>query len=210
MPPSNDWAWEPMTHRLEAVLAAIDAANEADPGREWDENGVERAAAWLYGRRMTAELHRVFGADVAEVLQIAARGQHIERWALERSTYPPGRLGYLNWRRDQARAHGQRLGAIMADAGYREGDCHRVGVLLRKEGLKRDAEVQMLEDTICMVFLTWYFPGFAAKHPEDKVQDIVGKTARKMSQDARARVLKEFDLPAPLAERIRAAESLAL
>ncbi len=67
------------------------------------------------------------------------------------------------------------------------------------------AEVQMLEDTICMVFLKWYFADFAQKHPTDKVVSIVAKTSRKMSQSARHRVLKEFDLPDDLASAMKAA-----
>ena len=93
----------------------------------------------------------------------------------------------------------------MAEAGYDPADCDRVGVLLRKEGLKRDADVQMLEDVICFVFLRWYFADFAAKHDAAQVLDIVQKTARKMSDPARARALGEFALPPSLAEAIRLA-----
>ena len=78
-------------------------------------------------------------------------------------------------------------------------DCERVGKLLRKEGLKRDAEVQMLEDVICLVFLRWYFAGFADGRDPDQIFNIVAKTARKMSAEGRARVAEEFDLPAELA-----------
>ncbi|WP_424926526.1 DUF4202 domain-containing protein [Amaricoccus tamworthensis] len=194
-----------MAGDLEQVLAAVDEANAADPTLEDDGEGSEMPAALLYGRRMSSELARLFGDDVSDVLKIASRGQHIERWKIARTSYPEGRAGYLKWRRDQGRIHGEKLGALMADAGYSEEECERVGVLLRKEGIKRDDEVQMLEDTICMVFLKWYFPAFAAKHEMEKVLDIVGKTARKMSQDMRDRVLREFDLPAPLAERVTAA-----
>jgi hypothetical protein len=185
-----------MTSPLEQVLAAIDAANAKSPTVERDGDGIDHPTEQLYGQRMSTELARLFGADVSDVLKIAARGQHIERWSSKRAEYPEGRTGYLTWRRDLGRFHGERLGALMAQAGYGDDDCARVGVLLRKEGLKRDAEVQMLEDTICMVFLRHYFPAFAAKHPPEKVEDIVIKTARKMSADCRARVMAEFDLPA--------------
>lgn len=195
-----------MSSKLDTALAMIDAANSADPTLEAGPDGTDRPAALLYGQRMTTELHRLFGTDVPDVLQIAARGQHIERWMVKRTEYPEGRAGYLTWRRDQGRRHGERLAGIMADAGYDATDCERVGVLLRKEGLKRDAVVQMLEDTICMVFMTWYLPGFAAKHPEEKVIDIVGKTARKMSDDMRARALAEFELSDALAGCLRMAE----
>lgn len=191
--------------RLESVLSAIDLANSKDPSTAPDSDQTERPAALLYGQRMSAELARLFGAEVSDVLKIAARGQHIERWLVKRSTYPDGRAGYLKWRRDQGRAHGQRLAGLMDDAGYDPESCARVGILLRKEGLKRDHEVQQLEDVICFVFLTWYFADFAAKHPEHKVLDIVAKTARKMSDAARARALAEFDLPPELVGAVKGA-----
>lgn len=179
--------------RLAAVLSAIDAANAADPTRE---DGVP--SALLYGQRMSAEMDRLF-PEASEPLRIAARGQHIERWVLARGDYPEGRVGYLTWRRDLARHHAERVGAIMASAGYGEEEIAAAGRMLRKEGLKRDAEVQALEDVICFVFLKWYFAPFAAKHEPEKVADIVAKTARKMSAEARQRVLDEFDLPQELA-----------
>jgi hypothetical protein len=74
-----------------------------------------------------------------------------------------------------------------------------MGRMVRKQGIKRDPLVQALEDVICFTFITWYFAPFAAKHTPEKVQDIVEKTARKMSDAARAKVLVEFDLPENLA-----------
>ena len=71
--------------------------------------------------------------------------------------------------------------------------------MLRNEGIKRNDQVQALEDVICFVFVKWYFAPFAAKHSPEKVLDIVAKTARKMSPEARTRALSEFDLPADLA-----------
>ncbi|MCA0872493.1 DUF4202 domain-containing protein [Seohaeicola saemankumensis] len=179
--------------RLTETLAAIDAANAADPRRDEDQ-----PEAQLYGQRMSAELERLF-PDASEPLQLAARGQHIERWVLARAEYPEGRAGYLKWRRDLAGHHAERVGGLMADAGYGSDEIAAAQKMLRKEGIKRDADVQRLEDVICFVFLKWYFAPFAAKHAPEKVLDIVQKTARKMSVEARARVLDEFDLPADLA-----------
>lgn len=187
-----------MSH-LEAALAAIDAANAADPTLE---DG--RPAALLYGERMSAELARLF-PDASDVLQIAARGQHVERWLLPRSDYPDGKAGYLDWRREQGRRHAERVARIMADAGYAPEAQARVGVLLRKEGIKRDAEVQALEDVICFVFLRFYFAGFATKHADEDIPGIVAKTARKMSAAGRARVLAEFDLPPGLVAAVEGA-----
>ena len=98
--------------RLSEVLAAIDAANAADPEREGG-----RPAALVYGERMSEELARL-SPGASEHLRIAARGQHVERWKLARSEYPEGRQGYLDWRREQGRRHGARVAGMMAEAGY--------------------------------------------------------------------------------------------
>lgn len=179
--------------RLDAALKLIDAANAADPNLENDQ-----PAALLYGLRMTEEAGRLF-PDASDILRIAARGQHVERWQLKRATFPEGKEGYYAWRREQGRRHAARVADIMAEAGYSVDDQARVGVLLRKEGIKRDAEVQALEDIICFVFIRWYFADFAAKRSAEDIQVIVEKTARKMSAEARARVLAEFALPENLA-----------
>ena len=192
-------------HKLSTVLTAIDAANAKDPKLDPDGDGNNVPEALLYGQRMSAELERLFGEDVSDVLKIACRGQHIERWKLKRADYPQGRTGYLTWRRDQGRAHGVRLAGLMKDAGYDDHSCDRVGVLLRKEGLKRDPEVQMLEDTICTVCLKFFFAAFSQKRPFEKVIDIVAKTSRKLSEGARNRVLLEFDLPEALENAVRSA-----
>ena len=190
-----------MSARLDAVLAAIDRLNAEDPSREADGDGGTASAALLYGRRMTSELARLC-PDASEHLQIAARGQHIERWKMPRDTYPEGRAGYLAWRKAQAAFHGDRVAGLMADAGYDETDRQRVAGMLRKEGIKRDPEVQMLEDVICFVFLRWYFADFADGRDADQLFGIVAKTARKMSADGRARVAREFDLPQELAQAL--------
>ncbi len=91
----------------------------------------------------------------------------------------------------------------MADAGYDAESIEETEKMLRKEGIKRNELVQSLEDVICFVFLKWYFAPFAAKHAEDKVQRIVEKTARKMSEAGRVRVLQEFELPETLAAAFR-------
>ena len=179
--------------RLTEALVAIDTANAADPTLE---DG--RPAALLYGERMTEELKRLF-PEASELLQIAARGQHIERWLLPRKSYPEGKAGYYAWRREQGRRHAERVAAIMAGAGYPQEDQDRIGILLRKEGIKKDAEVQALEDVICFSFIRWYLAPFAQTRDEEQLAVIVRKTARKMSDQARARAMEEFDMPDALA-----------
>ena len=116
-------------------VAAIDAANAADPHHEADGRPVEL----VYGERMSAELARL-APDASEALRIAARGQHVERWKLPREDYPEGRTGYLAWRTEQARRHAARVDGMMAEAGYDTEERARVTTLLRKEGIKRNSD----------------------------------------------------------------------
>lgn len=173
-------------------MAAIDAANAADPTTIEVGGGLEPAAL-VYGRRMSATLARM-APHASEPLRVAARGQHIERWHLPRQSYPEGRAGYLKWRKDAKDLHAQRLGQIMADAGYDPRDIARVGALVRKERLKLDAEAQLLEDVACLVFLEHYLAAFMAKTEPAKLPGILAKTWRKMSELGHAQALK-LELP---------------
>ena len=184
----------------QTVFAAIDAANAADPRRE-DGEPVEL----LYGRRMTAEQERLF-PDASDALAIACRGQHVERWLLPRGDFPEGREGYLTWRREQGRRHADRVMELMRGAGCDDADIDAAGRMLRKEGIKRDPQVQALEDVACFTFLRHYLGDFATTQDPDALIRIVAKTARKMSPEARARALAEFPMPDVLAEAVRQAE----
>ncbi len=168
-----------MTVRLDLVIATIDAVNAKDPTVIADA-GERLPRALLYGRRMSAVLD-TFMPEAPQVLLIAARAQHIERWVIPRATYPDGRMGYLKWRKDLQQHHAKRCGELMRGAGYGDDDIEKVGALLRKERLKYDVLTQTLEDVICLVFLQYEAPEFIALHADDKVRDILAKTARKMS-----------------------------
>jgi hypothetical protein len=165
--------------RLARVIAEIDAVNARDP-RMIDIGGRQEPAELLYGKRITATLQRMV-AEPSAHLRIAIRGQHIERWTIPRSSYAAGRAGYLSWRRHQRDHQARRLGEIMAEAGYEPDAIARVGTLIRKENMKRDAEVQTFEDIICVTFLEHYLPDFSAKTDEDKLAGILAKTWRRMS-----------------------------
>ena len=96
--------------RRAAVLAAIDAANAADPHLDADGRPVEL----VYGERMSAELARL-APDASDHLVIAARGQHVERWKLPREDYPEGRAGYLAWRLREGATLEQALEGCLTD-----------------------------------------------------------------------------------------------
>ena len=181
--------------RFAAAIAAFDEANGEDP------NLVEHAGEavpkeLLYARRMTAWLERL-GPDASEPLRLAARAQHIRRWTIPRDTYPPGRDGYRRRRIDLAKFHARTAREILAAVGYDEATMARVESLLRKQRLKLDPEVQMLEDVICLVFLEFYFADFATQHDEAKLIGILRKTWAKMSPRGHEAALA-LGLPAPL------------
>jgi len=180
-----------MSDRLQCALGAIDAANARDPTVE-----AGAPAELVYGQRMSEAL-AAFAPGASEALQIAVRGQHLERWLTPRRDYPDGKAGYIAWRNAAKRRHAERVAEMMASCGYDEGRIARAGALVRKEQLRRDAEAQSLEDVACLVFLRHYAANFAAKHPDEKVLDILVKTQRKMSPRGRAAAL-DFGLPSPV------------
>lgn len=189
--------------RLQATLDAFDKANLMDPNTEML-NGKPVAKEWIYGQRMSTQL-KTFCPQASEALQLAARSQHICRWKIPRSDYPMDRSGYKKWRLDLAQMHGDIAGEIMSAEGYDETIIARVKDLLLKRSLKRDEEVQALEDVICLVFLEFYLEDFASKHDETKLVDIIRKTWNKMSSNGHEAALK-----LPLKETMLALVSKAL
>lgn len=165
--------------QLIEAIARFDAVNAEDPNRETID-GVQRPRELVYAERMSAWLGRLVG-DASEVVRLAVRAQHIRRWTIARESYPMDRAGYHKWRTDLGRFHAETAGEILRQVGYGEETIARVQSLLRKERLKADPEVQLLEDVACLVFLDHYFADFARKHDAEKLTDIVRKTWRKMS-----------------------------
>ena len=175
-------------NQFEQTLAAFDAANAQDPNLE-SVTGNQIAKELIYGQRMTAQLQK-FLPNASEELQLAARSQHICRWKIPRSDYPMDRQGYKKWRLDLAVFHGETAGEILTINGYSDATIQRVKDLLLKRSLKRDDEVQALEDVVCLVFLEFYLEDFAAKHDEEKLIDIIQKTWNKMSTTGHDAALK--------------------
>ncbi len=165
--------------RLEDALRRIDEANAKDPNAESFE-GKDYPKALLYSMRMTKWLEAV-APEASEALRLAVRSQHICRWEVPRSDYPPGRRGYHRWRTYLYAYHGERAAGILREAGYGEETIARVRMLLKKQGLKSDPETQTLEDVACLVFLENYLWDFSRLHEEAKIVDILRKTWAKMS-----------------------------
>lgn len=169
--------------RFAGALAAIDAIHAGDPAREGG-----RPKELLRAERMSACLARL-APQASESLRLAVRCQHLKRWAIPRASFPEGKVGYLSWRKQESLAHAALAGELLASAGYGPEEIARVQSLVKKERIKHDAEAQLLEDVTCLVFLEHEFAAFAARHPEEKVIDIVKKTWPKMSEAGHAAAL---------------------
>jgi Domain of unknown function (DUF4202) len=188
--------------RFNSAIRRFDAANAEDPQKEVVD-GVSYPKELLYAQRMTAWLER-FAPEASEPLRLAARCQHIRRWVIPRSHYAMDRRGYLQWRTTLAKFHAETAAEILREVGYEEAIIRRVQSLLRKEGLKRDPEVQCLEDVICLVFLESYCADFARHQDAAKMLPIIRKTWEKMSPRGRE-VACTLNLPPEVQRLIEAA-----
>ena len=192
----------------EKAVALIDAANGSDPNHETDIDGKVWPKELLYSQRMT-DMQQRYAPDADDVMKLAIRAQHIERWKSPRSDYPEGRQGYLKWRTDLYKFHADTTGRLMAEAGYHEDDIERMKMAVGKRKLKVNPDTQLLEDVIDLVFIEHYMLAFAAKHPEydeEKWADIIRKTWKKMSERGQQFALSgSITLPEPLAPLIQKA-----
>jgi hypothetical protein len=59
-----------------------------------------------------------------------------------------------------------------------------------KKNFPADAEVRVLEDALCLVFLEFQFGELAARSEEDKIVNAVRKSWEKMTEAGRAEALK--------------------
>ena len=185
----------PIKTRFEAALEAIDLANASDP-RTIEVAGQRRPYEIVYAERMTARLAAMY-PEASEILQLAARAQHLRRFDIARSNYMEGRSGYHDWRRACREHHAKLLGEILLAKGYGHDEVAHAGMLIRKEQLKKHRESQALENVVDVVFVEHYFESFLAKYSafdEAKMIDIVAKTLRKMSPKGHAAALG-LDLP---------------
>lgn len=169
-------------------LEKIDEVNAKDPNLELVD-GKQVAKELIYGQRMTELLMNYVENPSAE-LQIAARGQHIERWYIPRSDYPMDRKGYLKWRTMLKIHHGKLLAEMMEHDGYSQESIDKVVDLVNKKKLKTDLDSKLLEDVICLVFMKFYLEDFAAKHEDDKLINIIQKTWSKMTEKGHEEALK--------------------
>ena len=180
----------------------IDEAHARDPARAAD----GRPAELVYADRLEAWVIRLV-ADASPLLRLAARCQHLERFTVPRDSFPPGKVGYLTWRRSLYRQQAEKARQILLAAGFPAAEAAEAAAWVAKEGLKTNPGTQALEDAACLVFLENEIGAFAAQHadyPRDKFIDILRKTWRKMSPSAKAFALG-LDLPPPIAALVQEA-----
>jgi hypothetical protein len=189
--------------RLQAALAAIDAANADDPHRI-EVRGELRPKEQAHAELMT-EWVRALDPEADEAQLLAARAHHLRRWALPRSSHPEGRAGYLRWRTALRKQHSAEVAAILVGVGYEPALVERVQAIVEKRGLGTDPAVQVHEDALCLVFLETQLAETVDRLGPDKVTDVVRKTAAKMSSAALARVA---DLPLRPEDRALIARAL--
>lgn len=173
---------------IEKIIAKIDAINAEDPNTVLY-FGEECPKELVYGQRMTDMLHE-YDSSPSLAMQIAARGQHIQRWAIPRSDYPMDRKGYLKWRTELKLMHGEMLAELLDEEGVDQSTIDKIKDLVTKKRLKTDTETQQLEDVVCLVFLKYYFEEFAAEHEDEKIISIVQKTWGKMTEKGHEMALK--------------------
>ena len=165
-----------LSSRFHAAVAAIDAANAADP-TQVEVRGKTVALALIHGRLASQWIEELVG-DPDETLMIAARAHHLRRWELSRDSYPVGRAGYLRWRRDQKARHARDVAEILEPCGYEPAEIEQVQRLIRREAIDGSQDI---EDAACLVFIETQLASIAERMDHDLLIDVIRKSAQKMS-----------------------------
>lgn len=168
--------------RLRRALAAIDAANADDPNT-LRVRGVSRPKEQAHAE-LASDWVEKLAPGASDALRLAARAHHVRRWTIPRSDYPEGRAGYHRWRNALQAVHAATARDILEREGFEPETVERVEALIRKRGLGRDPEVQVLEDALCLVFVETQLADLASRLDPEKLEDVVRKTLRKMSPEA--------------------------
>ncbi len=169
--------------KLEKAFELFDAFNKQDPGTiTWE--GIAYPAEYFYAVQLHNWVLKLAPA-AGEMLLLASRSQHIGRWKVPRNSYPEGKSAYLRWRTDLAKYHAETTGEFMLQAGYSVEEVKAVQQIIRKEQLRLNPEVQVIENALCLVFLQFQYEDFIAKHDDKKVITIIKKSWAKMTEPGR-------------------------
>ena len=174
-------------HRLRRTIEAFEAANSEDPRRDTVE-GKSLPHELIDARRLAGWTLKL-KPDASVVLRLASYCQHIRRWEIPRDHYPKDRAGYLRWRRELQRFHADTATAILERFGWDRPVIETVRRLNLKADLNRSDEAQVLEDALCLTFLSYEYEKFLRRVDEPKMIGILRKTWKKMSASGRQHAL---------------------
>lgn len=184
-----------MDAAIDNAIRQFAAIGDSDPRRvTWDSVELPRqlgesACLWQYIQQLTP--------SPSAALRLSAHCQHLRRFAYPRQAFPIGRDGYLAWRTDAARQSADESAAIMRQCGIDEALVEQVVAILTKQDRRHRADVQTMEDALCLSFLRLDALDFAAKHEQSEVLKILRRTWLKMSPAGHGRALAE-SFPEPL------------
>ncbi|MFD2594870.1 DUF4202 domain-containing protein [Sphingobacterium griseoflavum] len=166
-----------MSEKLQQAFERFDAYNKNDPNRfTW--KGQDYPQEYFLALKLH-EWVRKLDPQASQQLLLASRSQHIGRWESPRKNYPMDRSGYLLWRKELAQHHATTAGKILRELGYDETTMLATQQIILKRKIKVEADVQTMENALCLVFLQFQYADFFPKH-EDKIVDILRKSLLKM------------------------------
>jgi hypothetical protein len=167
-------------NKLDTAFQFFDDYNKRDP-RSFIWDTISYPQEYFFAIKLYEWVLKI-NADADEELLLASRSQHIGRWEIPRESYDDGREAYLKWRKDLAQHHAIITERLLIQAGYDTQQIDRVKQIILKQRLKVDADVQTIENALCLVFLQFQYEDFRKKYEDDpeKIINILRKSLIKM------------------------------
>lgn len=174
---------ERTTHSEQASTPSND---DEPPSQQQDElayaDAVEEWAVKLLKNDPNAS-RLINGPGGLQLLRLAARCQHLERFLTPRSSFPDGKVGYLKWRKALYSIQADRAKELLSQAGINHEEQVMVRRWVSKTDLKPgkedgDAGTQLLEDAAVFAFLQDQLAGFAHQHQDYTKGRFIGILAK--------------------------------
>jgi hypothetical protein len=177
-------------NKLDTAFQLFDAYNKQDP-RNFEWQNISYPQEYFFALKLYEWILKL-NPNAGEELLLASRSQHIGRWEMPRESYPEGRDPYLKWRKDLAQHHATIADKLMQQAGYNNEQIDRVHQIILKKRLKVDADVQTMENALCLVFLQYQYEDFRKKYKDDaaKIINILHKSLLKMDNHGHSFALR--------------------
>jgi hypothetical protein len=166
-------------NKLNQTFEKFDSYNKQDPNQF-----IWEGKTYPQEYFMALKLHEwvlKLNPSPSEALLLASRCQHLGRWEIRRDSFPMDRVGYLSWRKQLSESHAKKAKIILQEAGYPQSVMEDVEQIVLKKGIKQNADVQTMENALCLVFLEFQYESFHPNHPETIV-NILKKSLMKMDQ----------------------------